>query len=119
MPPTSLPLAFQPTHPAREEPAILEFAQEKSDKEGAGHEHQRQQGGVGLTPGPPLPGWARRAPVPRSQRSSCRTPRAVLAVHLRAVGDQTAVEGVLLEDLGRGQKAPSAQAERFLGADVC
>lgn len=51
-----LPRACQPTHPAGEEPAVLEFAQEEGDEEGAGHENQRQQGGVGLAPGPALPG---------------------------------------------------------------
>lgn len=39
-PSAHLPPTCPPTHPAREEPAILELAQEEGDEEGAGHEHE-------------------------------------------------------------------------------
>lgn len=111
------PSDLRPTHPAREEPAVLELAQEEGDEEGTGHEHQRQQGGVGLAPGLLLPRGPSQAPViPWCQCGSCPGPRGVVAavylvtVYFRAVGDRTAVEGMLLENLERGQRAPSAMA---------
>lgn len=37
---SSAPPVCKRTYPAREEPAVLEFAQEEGDEESAGHQHQ-------------------------------------------------------------------------------
>lgn len=38
---SSAPLVCNPTYPAREEPAVLEFAKEEGDEESASHQYQR------------------------------------------------------------------------------
>ena len=77
-------------HPAGEEGAVLELAQVEGDEEGPGHEHQGQQGRVGL---------AQHVLRHRAVTHGDRRHRQVLERRVATVAEGTALQRVLLEDL--------------------
>lgn len=78
------------SYPAREKGAVLKLAQIEGDEEGSGHEHQREQGCVGLSGDRGSGGAGGAVAVAVKQLAECDVLRRAVALRAVAICDDGA-----------------------------